>query len=204
MRAKLKVAVQWLWEDLRRAPWHFVVNVVAASCLAPRPVRFLLYRLCGLRVDTAGVLPGQYFWGKHVRIGKGAFINHNCFFDNNEAAIEVGEHTGIGAGTIILTGAHPIDPGIRRWGPVQGAPVKIGKGCWVGARVTILPGITVGDGCVIGTGAVVTRDCEPNGVYVGVPARRIRDLGGDRYAKTDCVADGVDAYGGVNAGCGAE
>jgi maltose O-acetyltransferase len=47
---------------------------------------------------------------------------------------------------------------------------------WMGARVTVLPGVTVGDGCVIAAGAVVTKDCEPGGVYAGLPARRIRSV----------------------------
>ncbi|MCR4913326.1 MAG: acyltransferase [Lactobacillus sp.] len=55
-------------------------------------------------------------------------------------------------------------------------PVKIDDGCWIGANVTILPGVHIGKGCVIGAGAVVNKDCEPNGVYVGVPAKRIKDL----------------------------
>ncbi|WP_249354641.1 DapH/DapD/GlmU-related protein [Rhodococcus sp. USK13] len=52
----------------------------------------------------------------------------------------------------------------------------VGDGCWIGAGAIILPGVTVGEGCVVGAGAVVTRDCSPNGLYVGSPARRVRDL----------------------------
>lgn len=49
-------------------------------------------------------------------------------------------------------------------------------GCWLGGNVTVLPGVTIGRGCVIAAGAVVTKSCDPNGLYAGVPARRIRDL----------------------------
>lgn len=55
-------------------------------------------------------------------------------------------------------------------------PIVIGRGCWIGANVTIMPGVTIGDGCVIGAGSLVTNDCEPNGVYVGIPARRKKEL----------------------------
>ena len=55
-------------------------------------------------------------------------------------------------------------------------PVKIDDGCQIGANVTILPGVHIGKEYVIGAGAVVNKDCEPNGVYVGVPAKRIKDL----------------------------
>ena len=54
--------------------------------------------------------------------------------------------------------------------------IFIGDGCWIGANVTILPGIEIGTGCIIGAGALVTKNCKPNGLYVGVPAKRIRDL----------------------------
>lgn len=58
---------------------------------------------------------------------------------------------------------------------------KVGKiivesGCWIGANVTILPGVTIGHGCIVGAGSLVTKDCMPNGLYVGSPAKRIRDL----------------------------
>jgi maltose O-acetyltransferase len=52
----------------------------------------------------------------------------------------------------------------------------VGDGSWIGANVTILPGVTIGKDCVIGAGAVVTSDCAPNTVYAGVPARPIRML----------------------------
>lgn len=52
----------------------------------------------------------------------------------------------------------------------------VGDGCWIGANATILPGVTVAPGCVIAAGAVVTKDTEPDGLYAGVPARRVRDL----------------------------
>lgn len=63
-----------------------------------------------------------------------------------------------------------------RGGEVISMPIKIGGGCWIGARAVILPGVTVGNGCIIGAGAVVAKDCEPDGMYAGVPAKRVRDL----------------------------
>jgi maltose O-acetyltransferase len=53
-------------------------------------------------------------------------------------------------------------------------PVRVSDRCWLGARATILPGVTIGEGTIIGAGAVVTKDCKPGAVYVGVPARRLR------------------------------
>lgn len=54
--------------------------------------------------------------------------------------------------------------------------ITVGDGCWIGTNVTILPGVNIRNGCVIGAGSLVTKDCEPNGLYVGVPAKRIKEL----------------------------
>lgn len=56
------------------------------------------------------------------------------------------------------------------------APIRIEDGCWIGANVTILPGVTIKAGTVIAAGAVVIHDCDENALYGGVPAKKIRDL----------------------------
>ena len=88
----------------------------------------------------------------------------------------------IGAGcflamhVVVGTWTHEIGPEAQRAGPTSVRPVTIADGCWIGARATILPGVTVGRGCIVAAGAVVSGDCEPNGLYAGVPAVRKRDL----------------------------
>lgn len=57
-----------------------------------------------------------------------------------------------------------------------GLPIIIEDGCWIGANVVIMPGVTIKKGCVIGATALVTKDTEPNGLYVGKPAHKIKDL----------------------------
>jgi maltose O-acetyltransferase len=52
--------------------------------------------------------------------------------------------------------------------------VHIEDRCWIGTRAMIMPGVTIGEGTVIGAGALVTKDCDPGAVYIGVPARRVR------------------------------
>ena len=77
---------------------------------------------------------------------------------------------------MLLTSTHVHGDARQRAGEYAGRPVTIGDGCWVGARVAVLPGVTVGAGCVIAAGAVVVRDCTPNGLYGGVPAKQLRSL----------------------------
>lgn len=73
-------------------------------------------------------------------------------------------------------GTHKIGPKMKRAGAVYYDAITVGDGCWIGCNVTILPGVTIANGCVIGAGATVVKNTEPNGLYVGIPAKRIRDL----------------------------
>lgn len=75
-----------------------------------------------------------------------------------------------------VNSTHDIGDSEMRGGRVKSQPIVVEDGCWICSRVTILPGVTIGKGCVIAAGAVVTKDCLPNGLYAGVPAKRIKDL----------------------------
>lgn len=77
---------------------------------------------------------------------------------------------------LFCVSSHEIGASTGRAGKDVKKGIKIGNGCWIGARVTILPGVEIKEGCVIASGAVVTSVCEPNGLYGGVPARRIKNL----------------------------
>lgn len=112
-----------------------------------------------------------------VTCGPGCFINNQVYFD--AGPVRLGTGVFLGPRSMILTGDHPIGDPSRRAGDGSHNPVSIGDGSWVGAGAIILPGVTIHEGCVIGAGAVVVSDCEPHGVYAGVPARRIRDLRAD-------------------------
>jgi maltose O-acetyltransferase len=142
------------------------------------PRRLRAYRRCGLDVaESAAVYPGCYFHTADVRIGAGALLNHGCHVEN-VARVEIGDRTAFGMFVKVITSTHEIGSHEARAGSWRTAPVTIGAGCWIGAAAIVLPGVTIADGCVIGAGAVVREDCEPDGLYAGVPARRVADLGG--------------------------
>jgi maltose O-acetyltransferase len=154
----------------------FIVNTLLASVLVPARVRVAALRVCGMRIGAgASVYPLCFLSDTNITIGSNTFVNAKCFFDNF-AAITVGERCEIAMEVMLCTSSHGIGTADYRAGDLFGAPVVIGDGCWLGARVTVLPGVTIGEGCLIAAGAVVTVDCEPNGLYAGVPARRVRDL----------------------------
>lgn len=72
---------------------------------------------------------------------------------------------------------HPIDPERRIKGINFAKPVKIGKNCWLGASVIVLPGVEIGEGCTIGAGSVVTKNIPPYSIAAGNPAKIIRKIG---------------------------
>jgi len=112
-----------------------------------------------------------------TRLGDDGFISRDCYFEDH-APITIGARTWIGARSVFLTATHDIGPHERRAGEWRTAPIIVGDGCWIGAGVTVLPGITIGDGCVVAAGAVITSDCECDSLYAGVPAtfkRRFAD-----------------------------
>lgn len=145
----------------------------------PGKFRCSLLRLVGLQIHpTARIASYVFIGGAGLKIGKDVFINIKCFLDGN-APITIGEGVHIGPYSKFLTGAHSINPGVmRRQGQSINInlPIEVKKGAWIGLGTIILPGITIEEGCVIGAGSVVTRSTQPNGLYVGNPAKRIKDL----------------------------
>jgi maltose O-acetyltransferase len=163
------------YDYVRSPTWAFLVNTVAASGVVPARWRTAIYRWCGMELETEHLSPGCYIHHADLWMGEGAILNHGVHIEN-VARVEIGPRTGLGVGTLVLTSTHDIGPHHARLGDWHYLPVTIGAGCWIAARSVILPGVTIGDGCIVAAGAVVVEDCEPDGLYAGVPARRIRDL----------------------------
>lgn len=146
----------------------------ATSTLFPTPVRRALLRLGGVRLGAAiWGLARCNFESEHVSLGPGCSINAECWFEGN-GRITIGHNCMFGSQVMILTSNHEIGPdGVVSREP-SFADVRIGDRCWIGTRAMIMPGVTIGEGTVIGAGALVTKDCDPGAVYVGVPAKRVR------------------------------
>lgn len=152
-----------------------VLNTFIAARTTPRGLRWRLLRSYGLDVRRSTISAGGFYGSKRITVGEGAFINHDVFLDA-AASITIGARVRIGPGAMVITGSHEIGGSEQRAGRDVCAPVVIGDGSWIGARAVILPGVKVGPGCVIAAGAVVTKDCEPDALYAGVPALKIREL----------------------------
>ena len=114
-------------------------------------------------------------YGSHTSIGSGCWFNTGTTLID-DAAIRIGDRVLLGPHVTIATAGHPIDPGLRVTGAQFSAVVTIEDEVWVGANVTILPGVTVGHGSVIAAGSVVTAHVPPMTVVAGVPARVVRAI----------------------------
>ncbi len=114
---------------------------------------------------------------RRLAIGADCFINQDCVFDAT-APIVIGENVNLGHGVLITTSHHRTGGPERRGGQLEPKPVRIGDGAWLASRVIVLPGVDVGDGAIVGAGAVVTRSVPPHSVVAGVPAREIKRLDG--------------------------
>lgn len=116
------------------------------------------------------------FGGGHVHFGKCVYANFGLTMVD-DTHIYVGDYTMFGPNVVIATAGHPILPELREKGYQYNMPVHIGKNCWIGAGVLIMPGITIGDNVVVGAGSVVTKDLPSNVVAAGNPCRVLREVG---------------------------
>jgi len=123
-------------------------------------------------IATTELVTGSGGW---LEIGEGVFINYGCSISANEQ-VRIGDRCSIGTHVIIMDNDfHQVDPQRREERP-NSAPIVLEENVWLGARVIVLKGVTIGHDSVVGAGSVVTRDIPPRCVAAGVPARVIRML----------------------------
>lgn len=142
---------------------------------SPEEVLELMSALTGRQVPASFRMfpPFTTDFGRNIRFGERVFLNSGCRFQD-QGGIDIGDDALIGHNAVITTLNHDLNPARRA--DMHPAPVRIGRGAWLGANVTVLPGVTIGDGAVVGAGSVVTKDVAPSTVAVGTPARPVRDI----------------------------
>ena len=115
--------------------------------------------------------------GANLHLGSNVYANMGLTLVD-DADIFIEDNVMIGPNVTICTGTHPISPRLRARGLQYNKPVRICAGAWLGAYCVVLPGVTVGEGSVVGAGSVVTRDVPAGGVVaVGNPCRVLREIG---------------------------
>jgi acetyltransferase-like isoleucine patch superfamily enzyme len=138
---------------------------------------FLACALGGLGRGSAVQLDCRFLNPRKVFLGQRNVINFSCLFDGRKFRIVTGNDVSIGPEASILTLGHdPQSPDFAD----RGGDVIIGDRVWIGYRAIILPGVSIGEGAVVGAGSVVTKNVEAYTIVAGNPARKIgereRDL----------------------------
>ena len=152
----------------------FELNQIKPSNLEKR--NSIINKLLGYQPDNLELLsPFTCDYGNNIVLGKNVFINSNCYFMDG-AKITVGDNVFIGPSCGFYTANHPLDYQTRNQGIERPLPILIGNNVWLGGNVIVLPGVEIGDGCVIGAGSVVTKDIEANSIATGVPCKVIKKI----------------------------
>lgn len=138
--------------------------------------RTLLNRILG-QVDGDILIEQPFYcdYGYNIRVGKNFYANFNLVI-LDEALVSFGDNVFIAPNCGFYTAGHPIDAEERNKGLEYAHPITVGNNVWFGAHVCVLPGVTIGDNCVIGAGSVVTKDIPSNSVAVGNPCKVIRKV----------------------------
>jgi putative colanic acid biosynthesis acetyltransferase WcaF len=159
---------------LVRTLWHFVNALFLQNPLNPSSrIKISILRLFGAKIGEGVVLKPsinvKYPW--NLEIGNYTWIGENAWLDSL-APIRIGNNACISQGAYFCTGNHDwTDPA---FGLVV-KPIIIEDGAWVGARTTVLPGVTVKSHSVVAAGSVIGKDTEPNMVYAGNPAVKVKE-----------------------------
>lgn len=141
---------------------------------SPDEVREIVRKLGVDMDDTAIIRPPFYAdFGRSLHIGARTFINQLCCF-MSRGNITIEEDVKIGPRVNLITLNHGVSPDERRI--ITSKPIHIKRNAWLGAAVTVMPGVTVGENSIVGAGAVVTHDVPDNVIVAGVPAKVIRCL----------------------------
>lgn len=139
----------------------------------PEKIRPLLAELFSDGLDASSYLmtPFQIDFGRNVKIGRNVFVNHSlCMM--SAGGIEIGDGTQIGPQVTMVTTNHDFN----HRNILKCKTIKIGKNVWIGARVTIMPGVTIGDNAIIAGGALVVKDVEADTVVAGVSAKYLKHI----------------------------
>ncbi len=147
------------------------------SKYASKEERFSLLKanLGEIGEDSLILQPFHCDSGKNIFIGKHSFINYDCII-LDMSKVTIGDNVLIGPRVTISTAEHSLVASERRNRDGVAKDIIIEDDVWIGASATIIGGVRLAKGTVIAAGAVVTKSTEPNSVYGGVPAKKIKDI----------------------------
>ena len=161
-----------LLDDFHRA---LVYSQRIGSSTDYSEVRSLISEMTGSVVDDSVFIvpPARFDHGRFCRFGRNVFVNSGAVF-LDQGGIVIGDDVKIGPNVTFVTSNHPLDPGHRS--DIISERITVGRNVWIGANVTVLPGVTIGDDSVVAACSVVTRDVPEGKLVMGSPARVVKDV----------------------------
>ena len=179
---------KWRWYGRTARPWNRArlhYELASRCCFAKWPLHGdALQMLREGRLELGEHVlfePGVWLTGgtdARIRIGGGSFLNLGVMVASQEL-VEIGEHCMFANGCFITDADHRFDDPelpVPWQGFTSRGPTRIGDNVWCGANVVVTSGVTIGERCVIGANAVVTRDLPPHSIAVGAPARVVKSI----------------------------
>jgi maltose O-acetyltransferase len=144
-------------------PNHYITNRIKGFLMRP------FFGSCGnkLQIGRGVIINNPQF----LFLGNNCYISHYCYIQA-KGKVTLEDNVIVGPMSIIASSNHIIKNGIVL-NKGESKPIKIGKGTWCGGHVTIASGVNIGHGVIIGAGAVVTKNIDPNLKVAGIPAKRI-------------------------------
>ncbi|MFO3717472.1 sugar O-acetyltransferase [Anaerococcus sp. ENR1011] len=125
--------------------------------------------------DSMVTPPFRFDYGYNIYIGEHSYLNFNVSILDC-APVYIGDNVLIGPDCAFLTPNHPKDPEIRRTFIEYAEPIKIENDVWVGGKVPVIGGVTIGEGSIIGAGSVVVKDIPKGVIAAGNPCKVIRNI----------------------------
>lgn len=149
------------------------------SLILPMQCRLLVYKSMGFKIGKKVRINSNVFFStSNIEIGDNSFMNRFCQVHDGLMCghLKIGKNVFISFNVTFVLVSHEIGTSIQRAGKRVSGDITIGDGTWIGANVTILPNVTIGNGCIIASGSLVNKNCKDNCLYAGVPAKLIREL----------------------------
>ncbi|PZF13066.1 DapH/DapD/GlmU-related protein [Curtobacterium sp. MCLR17_034] len=189
LRSNKVAALTTLLEEAFVASTFGLVHHIIRQRTFPRLLRSRALGALGNRINRTAVINAHVTIAGRATLSVGArtFLNEGIYLDLSDQIV-IGEDCAIGHEVLFTTATHRLGKSTRRAGESVIHPIVVGDGTWVGSRATILPGVRIGSGCVVGAGAVVTSDIPNDSIYAGVPARLIRPLDSATESETETRA----------------
>ena len=161
---------------LKEAIWDIFVNGLLASWVMPRAIRNAILNCWCHREMLGSVSPHVYIQSRLFSLGRHSYIKRFSKICNGSDPVQIGNNCAIAFDVTFCTDNQDYASPVCLGGKVTGKAIVVEDGVWIGANCTILPGVRIGSGCVIGAESVISKDCAPHSLYVGNPAVKIRDL----------------------------